>query len=235
MRLEDRTVAGQRRLFRPDERGGSGLGVLRDVDEHGARTTGGRDVVGVDEDSGDILGAGDEEAVFGHRHRHADDIGFLERVGAEQRRGLLAGDREHRHGVHVRVGQGRDQVRRTRTRSRDAHAELARCSRIAFGRMACALLVADEDMADLVGLEQRVIGRKDGAAGKPEYRVDLELLEAADDRLRAGEDLGAGVAANTGRCGCDRCGRGLSARVLCGRGLGCHRFLSFLGFLLIST
>jgi hypothetical protein len=177
----------------------------------------------------------DEEAVLGHRHRHADDVGLLEGVGAEQARGLLAGDREHRHGVHVRVGERRDEVRGTGAGGRHAHAELARGGRIAFGRVPGALFVADEDVPDLIGLEERVIGGKDRSAGKPEHRVDSELLEAADDRLSAGEDLGAGCATNAGRCGCDRCGPGLAPGRLCGRGLGCHRFLSFLVFLLILS
>src|SRR5699024_2451667 len=117
----------------------------------------------------------------------------------------------------------------------DAHAELAGGGRIAFGRVSGALFVADEDVADAVGLEQRVVGREDGPARKPEHRVDLELLEAADDRLGAGEDLGAGGATNTGRCGCDRSGRWSVPGGLRGRGLGCHRFLSFLVVLLVFT
>src|SRR5699024_3486239 len=51
--------------------------------------------------------------------------------------------------------------------------------------------------------------------------------------LGAGEDLGAGGATNTGRCGCDRSGRWSVPGGLRGRGLGCHRFLSFLVVLLV--
>src|SRR5699024_11994616 len=45
MGLEDRTVAGQRRLIRPDERNGPSQRVLRNVDENGYGTAGGGDVV----------------------------------------------------------------------------------------------------------------------------------------------------------------------------------------------
>ena len=58
----------------------------------------------------------DHERVLDHRHRDADRVGLLEAVGAEQLGAHLAGDEHDRHGVHHRVADRRDQVRRARGR-----------------------------------------------------------------------------------------------------------------------
>jgi hypothetical protein len=57
---------------------------------------------------------------------------------------------------------------------------------VALGHVAGALLVADEDVADR-RLEQRVVGRQDAAAGKPEHDLHRFLLERFDEGLGAGE------------------------------------------------
>jgi hypothetical protein len=56
-----------------------------------------------------------------------------------------------------------------------------------------ALLVADEDVAQLLGREQRVVDRQDRAARQPEDVGDAEQLERADDRLRPRDELGLGA------------------------------------------
>ena len=63
-------------------------------------------------------------------------------------------------------------------------------SGVALGRVAGALLVAHEDVADLLGVEQRVVGREDRAAGDAEDGVDPGVLERADEALGAGQLLG---------------------------------------------
>ena len=60
------------------------LRVLGDVDEHGAGPTGGRDLVRGRERGRHVLGLRDQEGVLGDRHRDADDVDLLERVGAHQ-------------------------------------------------------------------------------------------------------------------------------------------------------
>ena len=75
--------------------------------------------------AGDVLGAGDEEAVLGDRHRDAADVGLLEGVRPDRRGGDLAGDGDDRHRVHVGVGDRRDEVRGARAGRRHADADLA--------------------------------------------------------------------------------------------------------------
>ena len=114
------------------------------------------------------------------------DVGLLEAVGADQRRGHLAGDRDDRHRVHVRVGDRGDQVGGARTGRRHADPDLAGGLRVTGGRVPGALLVADQDVPDLRGVQQRVVDGQDRAAGDAEDDLAADLLQRADERLGAG-------------------------------------------------
>ncbi len=187
VRLGDGAVAGQLDLRRPVERRRLLLGVLRDVDEHGAGAPGRGDVHGGGEHGRHVLRLGDEERVLRDGHRDARDVDLLEGVGAHRGREHLAGDREHRHRVHVGVGDRRDQVRGARARGGDADAEAAARGGVALGRVAGALLVAHEDVADGRGGHELVVERHDRAAREPEHVGDAELLERGEDGARPGE------------------------------------------------
>ena len=52
------------------------------------------------------------------------------------------------------------------------------------------LLVADQDVADLLRVQQRVVGGQNRTAGDAEDHVDAELLEQADHRLGSTDPLG---------------------------------------------
>ena len=56
-----------------------------------------------------------------------------------------------------------------------------------------SLVVPDQDVADPGGVHQRVVRRKDGAAGNAEHGVGADLLERADEGLRARDVLGGGL------------------------------------------
>jgi hypothetical protein len=134
---------------------------------------------------GNVVGLGDQEAVFCDRQRDPDDVGFLEAVGADQVGWHLPGDGDHGHRVHVRVGERGDQVGRARSRCGDADPGSAGRLGIAGGGMTGALLVPDQDVAHTAGVEQRVIGREDGPAGNAEDDVDAELFQRRYQRLGA--------------------------------------------------
>ena len=136
--------------------------------------------------AGDVLGLGDQEVVLGDRDRDAGDVGLLEAVGADHGRRHLAGDGHQRHRVHVGVRDRRDQVGGTRPAGRHAHADAARGLRVAGGGVAGALLVPDQDVPDQLGVQQRVIGRQDGAARDAEHHVRADPLERVDQGLRPG-------------------------------------------------
>jgi hypothetical protein len=150
-------------------------------------------VEGLADGAGDVLGLGDQEVVLGDRVGDPGDVGFLEPVGADQAGGDLAGDRDHRHRVHVGVGERRDQVGGARSAGRHAHPGPPGRLRVAGGRVPRALLVADQDVPDLLGVEQRVVGRQDRAAGNAEDHVDADPLQGEDQGLGPG-DPGRGLA-----------------------------------------
>ena len=112
-------------------------------------------------------------------------------------RGHLAGDRHHRHRVHVRVGDRGDQVRRARAGGGHADADLAGGLGVAGGGVPGALLVADQDVPDR-GVVERVVRRQDRAARDAEDDLDAERLERPHERAGAG-DLAEPVSYRGGR------------------------------------
>jgi len=113
--------------------------------------------------------------------------------------GDLTGDGDDGDRVHVRIGDRRDQVGRTRTARSHAHADLAAGRRVALRRVSRALLVAHEDVPHLGGVQQRIVCRQDCTTGDPEDGVDAQRLQRHDQSLRAG-DLGCGLAGGHGAC-----------------------------------
>ena len=183
VRLGVRLVAGQFHLRRPGEGALTLQHVLGDVDQHRARSAGGGDVKGLGDHPGDVVAIADQEVVLGDRHGHAGDVGFLEGVGADQRPAHLPGDGDHRNGIHLRVGQRGDQVRRTRAGGGHHDPHSAGGMGVTAGGVPGALLVADQHVPNLGGVEQRVIQRQDRATGDAEDQVDVELLQRAHHRF----------------------------------------------------
>ena len=181
VRLRHRAVARQIDRRRPGERRLRRQCVLRDVDEHGARSAGGSDVERLGDGARDVIGAGDEVVVLRDRHRDAADVRFLEGVRTDGLGVDLSGDGDDRHRVHVGIGQRSDQVRGARPRGRHAHAHLAGGRGVPLGGVAGALLVANEDVTNLDGVEQRVVRGEDGPARQAEDRLDTLRLEREDE------------------------------------------------------
>ena len=118
-----------------------------------------------------------QPVVLGAGPRDADRVAFLEGVGADQRGRHLAGQADQRDRIHQRVLQRRHRIGGARARGHQHDAGLAGRARIAFRRMAGALLVAHQDVLDLVLLENLVVDRKDRAAGIAEDMLDAIVLQ----------------------------------------------------------
>jgi hypothetical protein len=88
--------------------------------------------------------------------------------------------------IHQRVGEAGHGVGGARTRGHQHDAHLAGRARIAFGGMHGRLLVAHQDVAQLVLLEERVIDREDGAAGIPEDDLDVLVDQGFHQQIGAG-------------------------------------------------
>ena len=115
---------------------------------------------------------------FGDRLGDAGDVRLLEGVGADGTAGHLPGDRDHGHGVHVGVGQRGHEVGRARAGGRHADAHPAGGGGVSLRRVPGTLLVAHQDVPDLLGVHERVIGGQDRPAGNAEHGVDADLLKA---------------------------------------------------------
>ncbi len=165
---------------------GRELDVFRDVDDDRPRPTRRRDMEGFMQDFGEVLDAFDQPVVLGAGARDAHRVAFLEGVRADQRRRDLARDADERDGIHQRVLQGRHRIGRAGTGCDQHDARLAGGAGIALGRVAGALLVADQDVLDLGLLEQRVVDGKDGAAGIAEEMLDAVVLHRLDHHLGPG-------------------------------------------------
>jgi hypothetical protein len=181
VRLEHRPVAGQVHRRRPAEPGVGLQDVLGQVDQHRPGPAGQGQVERLGDRPRDLRGILDQEVVLRDRERDAADVGFLEGVRADRGRRHLAGDRDDRHRVHVRVGDRGDQVGRPRSRGRHADPDPAGGLRVPLRGVAGALLVPDQHVPDGGGVEQRVVRRQDRAAGDAEHDVRTDRLERVDE------------------------------------------------------
>src|SRR6185312_9625958 len=83
-----------------------------------------------------------------------------------------------------------DGVGRAGPRSDEENADLAGRARVAFRGVSRALLVADEDVAKLVLVEDGVVDRQHRAARIAEHHLDALVLQRLDDHFGAGHVLG---------------------------------------------
>ena len=121
--------------------------------------------------------------MLGAAARDAHRIALLESISADQVGRHLAGDHHHGDGVHHRVGNRGDHVGRARAGGHQRDARLAGRARIALGRVAGTLLMAHQNVPDLVLRVERIIDRKDSATRIAEHRVDPLLSQRSNDDL----------------------------------------------------
>src|SRR5690348_3853234 len=95
------------------------------------------------------LGDGlDQEVVLGAGAGDAEGVGFLERVGADELGGNLAGDGDDGDGIHHGIDQAGDQVGGAGSGGSAADADASGGAGIAFGGEGGVLFVTHQDMAD---------------------------------------------------------------------------------------
>ena len=139
-------VAGKRRqdvlVARPVPVHLVGQRILRDVDQRRAGPTGRGDVERLADRHRDLVGRHHQLVVLRARPGDPHRVALLERIGADRSGRHLAGDRDHRNRVHVRIHQRCDQVRRRRAGGDHGDAGLARHVGVPLGGMAGALLMA---------------------------------------------------------------------------------------------
>ncbi len=151
--------------------------VGRDVDHHWARAAAAGDVESLVEHLRDLERAADHPRVLDGGHGDAERVRLLEAICAEQIGADLTGDEHHRHRVHHRVHDRRDEVGRPRATRAQSDTDLAGRLRVTGSRMATACLVPDKDVAN-ARVHERVVGREIRATGVTEYDLDTLRLKA---------------------------------------------------------
>ena len=157
--------------------------IARHIDEHRAGATVARERECLAHRRHELVGFLDLEVVFRDGHRDVENVRLLECIAPQEGCVYLPCDGDDRDRVHEGRRETRDEIRRARARRRDADADLARCARVAVGRMRGILLVCHEDFPDVRVLIECVVKRQDHAARITENRVDSLLLETESDSL----------------------------------------------------
>ena len=102
------------------------LHVLGEIDQHRAGSAFGGEAERFGEDVRDLVGRRQLEGGLGDRPDHADDVDFLERLGADGGAGDLAGQGDDGHAVHEGGGQAGQQVGGAGAAGRHADADAGR-------------------------------------------------------------------------------------------------------------
>ncbi len=165
---------------------GGELHILGNVDQHRPRTARRRHMEGSVDGLGQALGLFHQPVHLGAGTGDPHGIGFLKAVGADHEGGHLTREHHQRDGVEQRIGQAGHRVGRAGARGHQRHARLAGRAGIAFGHVDRALLVPDEDVANVVLQEEFIIDRKHGAAGVAEDDLHPLILQRLHDHLRTG-------------------------------------------------
>ena len=128
--------------------------------------------------------------MFSHRHRRASDVSLLEGISADRCTPDLASNRNHGNRVHHRRRETGDQVSRTGARGRDRYAHFARSARETVRCMGRALLMPDQDVAQLRIATQHAVEREDRTAREAEHQVNTLVEKCFADDLAASQFLG---------------------------------------------
>ena len=162
------------------------LSVFRDIDHDGARPAGPCDVISPRDRSRNLGSLGDLIVPFRDGHRHADRVGLLKRVRAEQCGGNLPRDADDRRRVEHRIGYSGDEIRRAGTGGGQTDAHLACRTGVALRRVYGALFVTRQDVVQPVGMMvQMIVDRNDLSAGITEDRIGSLGDERQQQRFRS--------------------------------------------------
>ena len=123
--------------------------------------------------------------VLGAGPRDAGRVGFLEGVVADQVRRHLAGEADDWNGIHQGVGETGHRIGGAGTGSHQHDTNPAGRARIAFGGMHRGLLMAYQDVAQPVLLEERVVDRQDRAARIAEDDLDFLVDQGFHQQIGA--------------------------------------------------
>ena len=181
-------VAGQVEAVGPDKgHPVASQHIFGDVEQHRAGAAGAGDVKGFLDGRGDVLDFHNQHIVLGDGEGNAGDVGFLKGVAADGGARHLAGDGDHRDGVHHRAGNAGGQVGGAGAGGGGADADFAGGPGVAVGGHGGGLFVADQDVAQLGVAAEGAVKGQHRAAGQAENNIHSFLEQAFTDDFRAGQ------------------------------------------------
>src|SRR5690606_35177747 len=121
-----------------------------DVDQNGTGSTGSGDVKGTAHGFGQILDVAHQEIVLDAGPGNADRVAFLEGIFADGIAGHLTADDHHGNGVHIGGGNACDGIGQARAAGDQRNTDLVGRARIGVGRMYGSLLVANQNMLEII-------------------------------------------------------------------------------------
>ncbi len=160
--------------------------VLGNIDDYRPRTSGAGDVKRLLDGQRQIAHVLHQEIVLHTMPGDANRIALLESILADVEGRHLPGEYHHRDRIHVGRGDAGHGIGRTGARGHQRDADLAGSPGITVGRVNASLLVANQNMLDLILLEQLVVNVQNRPAGVAEHVVDLFFLQAPDYNLSTG-------------------------------------------------
>lgn len=134
---------------------------------------------------GKIVDVLDQEIVLCAGAGDADRIAFLKSVRSDQTCRHLAGEADERNGVHKGILQRRDRICNARSRCHQHDANSSCRAGIAFGGVSGPLLMAHQEMFDVLLLEDFVIDRQHRCAGITENVFDAVVAQRLQNDLAA--------------------------------------------------
>ena len=113
---------------------------------------------------------------------------FVIKAGAQSAAGRrdLSAQEEHRHGIGERAGERRGGIEDAGTTYGQANARLAAGARVAIGHEGSRLLIASQNMANARLAIERVVDRRELAAGIAKHMLDSVVRQGAHEHFGAG-------------------------------------------------
>src|SRR5690554_436150 len=183
-----RVIGAHLDLFRVDVLVTLGRGghILGNVHHHRAGTSRRGQIKGLFQHFRNFARVLDREAVLHDRPGHADDVGFLESVLANQMTGDLATQHHHGNRIHVGGGNSGNRIGGTGAGGDQHDTGFARGTGITVGGVSRGLFVAHQDVLDLVLTEQRIINMQRSTARITINIFDAFILQESGNHIRAG-------------------------------------------------
>ncbi|EKE18389.1 MAG: hypothetical protein ACD_10C00010G0007 [uncultured bacterium] len=180
MPLDNRIIRAHLNRLRIIEGTHLGRNIFRNINHDRAGTASRRNMEGFFDRHGQILDVFNQEVVFDAGSGNTDCVALLERILADIGCRHLTGDDNHRNRVHVGSRNTGHGIGHARPRCHQSDTYLLRRTRIGIRRVNRSLLMAHENVLDLVLPEKSIVDMENGTTWVTEHTIHLFFLQAPD-------------------------------------------------------